>query len=142
MSPLERLVAIEEITRLKAAYFRFVDGKDWEAFATLFAVDATLALPDDDTGGVILGPTAMVETIAAALAGVTSVHHGHMGEVDVIDANHATGIWAMEDKLWWPDGRFLHGYGHYHETYVRTAHGWKYRSIVLRRLKRERRGWP
>jgi hypothetical protein len=29
----------------------------------------------------------------------------------------------------------MHGYGHYHETYVRLADGWRIKSIRLSRLR-------
>ena len=54
------------------------------------------------------------------------MHHGHMPEIELTSDTTATGIWAMEDHLWWPEGsalQHLHGYGHYHETYVKLAGG-------------------
>jgi hypothetical protein len=45
----------------------------------------------------------------------------------------------MEDELWWPAGSpitHLHGYGHYHETYVKGADGWRIASMTLTRLHR------
>jgi hypothetical protein len=32
-------------------------------------------------------------------------------------------------------GHFLHGLGHYHETYVRTPGGWRIASLRLTRLR-------
>jgi hypothetical protein len=49
-----------------------------------------------------------------------TVHHGHMPEIELTSNGDATGTWAMEDELWFPDGSpvlHVHGYGHYHETY-------------------------
>lgn len=39
MDLLFRLEAIEDIRRLKAQYFRFVDLKDWASLKTVFAPD-------------------------------------------------------------------------------------------------------
>ena len=40
----------------------------------------------------------------------------------------------MEDQIWDADGKpFLHGMGHYHETYRKEADGWK---IVTSRISR------
>ena len=51
----------------------------------------------------------------------------------------AKAIWAMEDKLWWPEGspiKHMHGYGHYHETYQRCGDGhWRIKSLKLTRLR-------
>jgi hypothetical protein len=69
---------------------------------------------------------------------VVTVHHGHMPEIEVTSPTTARGVWAMEDKLRWPEGspvRAMHGYGHYHETYERTQEGWRIKTITLTRLR-------
>ena len=50
----------------------------------------------------------------------------------------------MEDRLYrtkqhpLEDGStYLHGFGHYHETYVRTPEGWRISSTRLTRLRVE-----
>jgi len=52
--------------------------------------------------------------------------------------------WAMQDELFFDDAAaspiaYLHGYGHYHERYVRIDGTWKFRSVELRRLQVETR---
>ena len=47
----------------------------------------------------------------------------------------ATGVWAMEDMLRWPNGTELHGYGHYHETYEKVEGAWRIKSSKLTRLR-------
>ena len=42
MDAAEQLLAIEEIKQLKARYFRSMDTKDWEGFASVFAPNAVL----------------------------------------------------------------------------------------------------
>ena len=64
MTEVEKLLAIEEIKRLKSRYFRGLDTKNWD--------------------------------------------------------------------LW-------HGFGHYHETYLKTEQGWRIQSTRLTRLKVTRR---
>ncbi len=71
---------------------------------------------------------------------VTTVHHGHTPEIEIISRDEATGIWAMEDKLWVQPASvlpfvFMHGYGHYHKRYVRLADGWRIQEIRLVRLR-------
>jgi SnoaL-like domain len=51
----------------------------------------------------------------------------------------ARGIWTFEGQLWnWPpgesDGQF-HGYGIYHETYVKLAEGWRITSMEIQRIR-------
>lgn len=69
-----------------------------------------------------------------------TVHHGHMPEITMDSDDRATGVWAMEDMLWWPEGsplKHLHGYGHYHETHARTVDGWRIATMTLTRLRRD-----
>ena len=68
-------------------------------------------------GGIATGADAFVEFLRATLDGAVTVHHGHMPEIDITSPATATGIWALQDVIVWPDGTRLHGYGHYHETY-------------------------
>jgi len=56
----------------------------------------------------------------------------------------ATGIWAMQDVVVWPEGvarplptvHSLTGFGHYHETYSLVAGEWRIASLKLTRLQR------
>jgi hypothetical protein len=79
--------------------------------------------------------------LSTLLAGVVTVHHGHMPIIQILSPMTASGIWAMEDVLVWPKGRRpdgvegrVHGYGHYHETYSRESAGWRIKSLRLSRL--------
>ena len=144
MEAVDRLVAIEEIKALKARYFRCMDTKDWEGFAEVFAPDAVMDMSsemrDRTTGGtgITRGNTAIAAFVRGAVDAVQTVHHGHMPEIDVASSTTATGIWAMEDSLRWPEGgpiRGLHGYGHYHETYVQRDDRWFIAATKLTRLR-------
>ena len=138
MEAIERLVAIEQITRLKAAYFRYMDTKDWEAFADQFTADATMDVSGETGGGVIEGRREIASFVRNAIGEVTTVHHGHMPEINIISPTEATGIWAMEDMLRWPDNspiRNLHGYGHYHDTYEKPRDRWLIKTTKLTRLR-------
>jgi hypothetical protein len=143
LTELYRMVAIEEIRRLRARYFRFVDTKDWPGFAGLFADDSEMSFPDDVAGLVLRGPRNIADAVGSSLADVSTVHHGHMGEIDIPAADRATGIWAMEDQLWFgpqssmPNMR-LHGYGHYYDDYVSADGQWLFARVVLRRLRRSK----
>src|SRR3546814_8234365 len=120
MTAEDRLIAIEQISMLKARYFRFADTKDWEELRGLFTPDATLFYPEGQDA-----PTSRdesIERIKEVLAGVVRVHQGHTPEIEILSPDRATGIWAMEDLLFFPPERARaigvessHGYGHYHE---------------------------
>jgi len=130
---------IEAITQLKARYFRTMDTKDWAAMHEVFAPDVVIDTTEDGAP-LIEGRDAFLEFLAPTLADVTTVHHGHMPEIELTSDTTATGIWAMEDHLWWPEGsplQHLHGYGHYHETYVKLPEGWRIQTLKLTRLRRD-----
>jgi hypothetical protein len=70
-----------------------------------------------------------------ALGEVVTVHHCHTPEIQLTSATTASGVWAMEDMLRWPNGMELHGYGHYHETYEKRDGAWCITSSKLTRLR-------
>lgn len=132
------LVSIEAIKQLKARYFRFLDTKEWEALQLLFADDAVVDMRGEG-GSETRAAEEFVQALQSNLEGMTTVHHGHTPEIVLTSATTATGIWAMEDELWWPDGaplRHMHGFGHYHETYQSTDRLWRFTGMTLTRLHR------
>ena len=129
---------IEAIKQLKARYFRFLDTKEWVALQQLFVDDATVDMRTEG-GKETRTAAAFIETLQSNLEGVTTVHHGHTPEIELTSSNTASGIWAMEDELWWPEGaplRHMHGFGHYHETYRSVDGGWRIAGMALTRLHR------
>jgi hypothetical protein len=143
MDAIDRLIAIEEIKALKARYFRCMDTKDWEAFANLFSADASIDMSGEmrasnADAGIIRGRNEIVTFVRNAINDVTTVHHGHTPEIDIVSPTCATGIWAIEDSLRWPEGtpiQTLHGYGHYHDTYEKHDESWLIASTQLTRLR-------
>jgi uncharacterized protein (TIGR02246 family) len=140
----EELTAIEAIKRLKASYFRCMDTKDWDGFAEVFAPDAVMDMSSEmrdgrtKGSGITTGNREIAAFVRAAVDAVQTVHHGHMPEIELTSPTTATGIWAMEDKLRWPEGspiRTMHGYGHYHETYEKVDGRWRIKTITLTRLR-------
>ena len=63
-----------------------------------------------------------------------SVHHGHTVEIDIIDEDHGTAIWSMQDYLRVPGDKNFIGYGHYHEEYRRVGERWLISKCTLTRL--------
>lgn len=120
------------ITNLKARYCRMLDTKEWESFAALFMHDAVIDTTDSG-GPRFEGSAIAVSRIRAAIGQARTAHQVHAPEIE-IEGNNATGIWAMQDHLIWPDGRRLIGYGHYHEHYVRDGDEWKIAKSRLTRL--------
>jgi SnoaL-like domain len=125
---------LEAIKQLKARYFRTMDTKDWGAMRSVFADDLVIDTSESG-GGVVEGAEEFMTFLRETLADVVTVHHGHMPEITLTSATTATGIWAMEDMLRWPNGMELHGYGHYHETYERVGDEWRIKTSTLTRLR-------
>lgn len=140
VSDVQRLVVIEEIKKLKARYFRLLDAHDWTAFAELFTDDAAFDIAESSSG--VRTKEDFVAALRKHLTTAVSVHHGHMPEIDVVDENTATGVWAMFDSVEPPEGSTyptLTGFGHYHEEYRREGDDWRISRLRLTRLKRETR---
>ena len=126
---------VEAIKQLKARYFRTMDTKDWAAMRLVFTDDVTIDSVDSG-GGVVTGGDEFLEYLQGAIGDVVTVHQGHMPEISVTSATTATGIWALEDLLRWPDGSELRGYGHYHETYRKGSDGrWRIAALRLTRIR-------
>jgi len=124
---------LEAIKQLKARYFRTMDTKDWVGMREVFADDVVVDTTDSG-GGVITGADEFMAFLRETLADVVTVHHGHTPEIELTSPTTATGIWAMQDVLRWPNGGRLHGYGHYHETYELIDGAWRIRASKLTRL--------
>jgi hypothetical protein len=132
---------LEAIRVLKARYCRYLDTRDVDGWRSLFAPDLTVLLDaavstggaDGQTGPPIEGVDSFVPMVLSSLDGVATVHHCHTPELTLTSATTATGIWAMEDLLFFPDGNRLHGAGHYHETYAKSDGAWLITSLHLTR---------
>jgi uncharacterized protein (TIGR02246 family) len=125
---------IEAIKKLKARYFRTMDGKDWAGYRQVFTDDVVMDTSEAG-GNVIEGADAFLEFLVPVLQDVVTVHQGHMPEIDLTSSTTATGIWALEDLLQYPGGAEMRGYGHYHETYEKLDGQWLIKSSKLTRLR-------
>lgn len=144
MTEIERLLAIEAIKQVKAKYFYGFDHKDWDLWRNeVWAPEGRLEVPEFRSE-----PFAPFEGVlryaSEAAADQVSVHHGHTPIIDFVSDNEAKVIWAMEDRLFrskehplYDGSTWLHGWGHYHETYVRLPQGWRLLASRLTRLRVE-----
>lgn len=145
MDRLGRLEAIEDIRALKARYFRLMDTKQWDALRGIFAHDLKVLTPE---GKVYTdGGDTYAAALRTSLEHAVSCHQGLTGEVEVIDADNARAIWAMQDVIAWEDRHPVTGWksilgrGHYHETYRREDGIWKIATLTLTRLRLDV-AWP
>ena len=141
MSPEDYLTAIHEIKQLKARYFYGFDHQDWEYWRNeVWAPEGRLEVPEMDA--VIEPREVMIDWVIKQSADQKSVHHGHTPIIEITSETTATGIWAMEDRIYrskeFPlngDTSFVVGFGHYHERYVKLDVGWRILSTRLTRLR-------
>jgi hypothetical protein len=147
----DRAAALEAIKQLKARYFRGVDTKDFALLRAVFADDCVadyrnasvdppsgIQMLPGGTDAPIEGGEAIARWIIDSMQPILSVHHGHMPEITLTGDASAEGIWAMEDRLYFPGNaemKGVAGYGHYYESYACIEGAWKIRRIKLVRLK-------
>jgi len=138
MTALERLIEIQAIHDLKGRRDHAVDRKDWDLYAALHTDDYVAM---SISANPIVGGRAAADQLAVQLANVTTVHHCHTPVIEFQDRDHATGVWAMEDNLFWTrngEKQWLRGFGFYRETYVRGADGqWRFSYRKLERTHAE-----
>ena len=125
-----------EICNLKARYCRCLDTKDWDGYAAVYTEDAIL--DTSPSGGLrVEGRDAAIAYVRSSISEDTiTTHHVHAPEIE-IHGDTATGVWAMQDRNIWPNGRKLLGFGHYHERYVRIGGSWRIAESRLTRINME-----
>jgi SnoaL-like domain len=124
---------VEAIRSLKARYFRTMDLKDWNGMREVFADDVVIDTSEAG-GGIVNGADEFMTFLQETLFGTVTVHQGHMPEIDISSETLATGIWALNDIVIWPNGSRLDGYGHYYDTYEKVDSEWRIKSSKLTRL--------
>lgn len=151
LTPAEQALAIEDIKRTFAGRLRCMDTKQWSLYASFHTEDVVSETWDglpagkrpvsDGVDNRVVGNqrlAAMIESVLDGDRSITSVHHGHAPEIELTSDTTASGVWPMEDRLWWShDGveESLHGYGHYHEEYRKVGDRWLISYRKLTRLR-------
>jgi len=130
----ETIVDIEAIKVLKARYCMCVAKEDWKTFESLFTEDLEFVTPDD----VVHGPRSTFMAYHKRTLQdpkVWGVVHCYTPIITMTGPHSATGIWGMEDVHIWPDtgGPKVghHGYGFYHEDYIRIDGSWFFKRIKV-----------
>ena len=141
MTDVQQLMDTLEIQRLKARYFRFMDHREWDKWRDLFTDDLKFYISyskeRDETIPTWSSADELVSYLSSRPPSKITVHHGHMPDIEFVDADHATGVWAMFDWVDYPErGYAFKGYGYYYETYVRCSDGrWRISTSHLTRLR-------
>lgn len=140
MDKIDILWAREQIKETKAKYFRYTDLRQTEDFLAQFTEDLVWTWLAEDNKTPLVQFNSLrefadyLESIKEKRLAGFSVHHGHTVEIDVIDEDHATAIWSMQDYLRVPGDKNFIGYGHYHEEYRRVGERWLISRSTLTRI--------
>lgn len=123
---MQELYDIEKIKQLKARYFRALDTNDWGLFGDCLSEDCIASYSD---GRLIReGREAIVGFMDKHMSGPTllSMHHGHTPEIDLVEADRATGIWYLNDTVIdLKSNTQLTGAAIYTDEYIRDGGDWK-----------------
>lgn len=135
---LQDLLDLHAIQRLKHAYLRCLDQKDWDTLATLFTDDAHATYG----GGAkeLDGREAIMAFLTESMGsqGMLTSHRGSQPEIDLVGPDEATGTWALEDVVIHQDfGVTIHGASFYEDVYRRVDGEWRIARTGYRRTYEE-----
>ena len=122
---LEVLLETEAIKRLKYKYMRCVDMKLWDEMAEVFVPEATAAYSAGHYS--YEGRDAIIAWLRKGMerASFHSTHSVHHPEIELLDADHATGIWKLEDIVVDTEHDIvISGAAFYHDRYVKRSGRW------------------
>ena len=131
---------LEALRRLKYAYFRTLDLKQFDQLGLLLTEDATAAYEDAQTS--LVGREAIVTWLTGALGGpeIATQHHGHHPEIDFISDTTASGSWYLQDRVIVPSADLeIAGTAFYSDRYTKTGGSWRIAHTGYQRVFEEHR---
>lgn len=137
LGTMEALEAVQAIQHLRARYCLCVDGKLWDELRKLFSPDA---ITETSGQGRWRSRDEFVDKVAAIFATAVTLHSVATPWITLHTATTASGVWTMEDRLWFADDaehsgwRHWQGSGRYHEDYVRVDGRWLIQRLRLERV--------
>ncbi len=137
---MDTAAELEAIRRLKYAYFRTLDLKQFGELGLLLTEDATASYEDGTT--VLEGRDAIVSWLQDALAdpGIVTEHHGHHPEITFDSGTEARGTWYLQDRVIVPAADVeIGGTAFYEDRYRLTGEGWRIAHTGYTRVFEEQR---
>jgi hypothetical protein len=141
MTPVDRLLAIEDIRQLPLRYCRCVSQKDWECWKDLFAPDFYYDVPRMAR---IQGPEGIVQFLrdVGPYDRVNSVFNSHGVEIELLSPTKARGVWGADYMFYYPPnqkfettgkevvspGQQTHTYTYYYQTFEKVSGKWKIKT--------------
>jgi len=140
MDDLARLIAMEDIKKMRARYLRLLDTRDWDNLIKLYAPDATLSFQTEAPGVINRGHADILKSVTTFLVDVLTIHHAHTPELEFLSDTRAKGVWVLEDRLWFgpkslAPGRHVHAFGHLNDEYVKIGGDWLIQSADITRVR-------
>ena len=136
MTDLQAIQAIEAIKQVKYRYLRALDTKHWDDFADTLTEDVTADYGKSmGTDHNFADRDSLVTFMRTVMpANLISEHRVNHPEITLTGPDTASGIWYLQDRVIVPDANLmLIGAAFYHDTYRRTADGWKISSTGYQR---------
>jgi SnoaL-like domain len=141
MTPVDRLLAIEDIKQLPLRYCRCVSQKDWDCWRDLFAPDFYYDVPGLPR---TQGPDGIIELMRTLgpYDRLVSVFYSHGAEIELLSPTKARGVWAADYMFYYPPnqkypttgkevvapGQQTHTYTYYYQTYEKIGGQWKIKT--------------
>lgn len=131
----DSVAEIEAIKQLKTSYFQNIDAKNWTGLRELLAPDVVV----DTTGSggpILVGRDPFIAFLKLTIGGANTHHQGFDPAIQLTSATSAEADWRMEDVLIFGGTLGVHGYGNYHDRYVKVGGKWvvKYSKLTRTRL--------
>lgn len=140
------LVEIEKIKRLKYAYLRTLDLKEWSQLANCLTDDVTSSYSDGKHS--FSGKEAVMGFLKESMDDrkIITKHHCHHPEIEFLSATDAKGVWYLTDQVINPGNSSsvppipaitLEGTGFYEDVYRKVGAEWKISHTGYQRVYRE-----
>ena len=137
---MDTAAELEAIRRLKYAYFRNLDLKQFDDLGSLLTEDVTSSYEDGRT--VLEGRAAIVTWLKEVLGdrGMVTEHHGHHPEITFTSETTAEGTWYLQDRVIVPSADIeIAGTAFYSDRYAKTDEGWRIAHTGYMRVFEEHR---
>jgi hypothetical protein len=133
---LQRLSDIEEIKRLRAAYFRCLDTANIEELGGLLTEDfSCLCIGGDYEYKADNKSEFLSMTESSFHQEIVTQHNGHGPEIDLVDEEHATGVVYFHDQVYhFRSKEYLQGTGIYRDRYRKVEGRWLIEYGVYERV--------
>lgn len=132
-------IEIARIERLKYRYLRCLDLKRWEELTDCFCADASAAYSDGKYS--FQGRDAILGFLRQSMGADSfhSSHRVHHPEIDLLSADEASGIWALDDVVIETRWQItIRGSAYYEDRYRKEADGaWRIAHTGYRRIFEE-----